>query len=274
MLLYASLITDIAHYYPEWIITRLREGFFDIERKRSVDRFNLKDNNLEKIIFWSRDPLPLVKRIDELLSFGYDFEIVYMISLYDKFYEPHIKEKHKIFTDIRKLSEIIGKNKVSLCYGPIFETYNTDIDWHIHQFDFLCKSLSSSIGKTYTCFNISDRCLHDPHLNISALSDYDKISVINKMNEISKKYGLILNEKPLIKNLKSDEIDVGIIDACPAGCLYCDGLSNPKSAKIKARSHISSSNTLIGKIEYSSRIREVILKKEHSKSENSPQLSF
>ena len=117
MILHASLISDIAHFYPTWTINRLKEGYFDKETDKGVDRYDFKKNKLEKIFFWSKDPLPLIKQYKDLKETRYDFEIISEISLYDKCYEPKIKSKYRIMEDMRKAHTLFGKDKISFCYG-------------------------------------------------------------------------------------------------------------------------------------------------------------
>ena len=122
MILHASLKTDIAQFYSSWILNRLKAGYIDIENGKFIDRYYFKKNNLEKIYFWSKDPQPLIKRISELISCEYDFEIITEMSFYDKCYEPKIKSKQKIFSFA--FYEFIDKLKRQISDKTVFSIIN------------------------------------------------------------------------------------------------------------------------------------------------------
>lgn len=268
MILHASLKTDIAQFYSSWILNRLKAGYIDIENGKFIDRYYFKKNNLEKIYFWSKDPQPLIKRISELISCEYDFEIITEMSFYDKCYEPKIKSKQRILNDIRKVSKIIGKDKISFCYGPVFTTFNCSDEWHFAQFKFLCEQLKDYINKIYITFEISENCLHAKNYNITKISRIKQIDFINEFKKIAQDNGLEFHLKPESTNLKKDEIDIGQMNACPACCMYCIGLTNKRTVKIKNEKHNSSSSLLIGNIDYDAKIKEIDLSETKTKENN------
>ena len=275
MIIHASLKTDIAQFYSDWIFTRLKEGFIDIPDEKNINRYNFDKNNLSKIYFWSKDPQPLLKRIKELLAIKYDFEIVTEISLYDKCYEPKIKSKQRIMEDIRKFSNLIGKDRISLCYGPIFTTYNCSEEWHLFQFEFLCKQLHNAINKIYISYEISPNCLNAVNYNIKKISSNQQDVLFEKFKNIAQTYNLELLKKPELTSLANDELDIGEMNTCPAACVYCVGMNNKRTIKIKHEKHCSYSSLLIGKLDYDAKIKDIILvKKEKNKIENSIESLF
>ena len=42
MIIHASLKTDIAQFYSDWIFTRLKEGFIDIPDEKNINRYNFR----------------------------------------------------------------------------------------------------------------------------------------------------------------------------------------------------------------------------------------
>lgn len=274
MILHASLISDIAHFYPTWIINRLKEGYFDKETDKGVDRYDFKKNKLEKVYFWSKDPLPLIKQYKDLKETRYNFELISEISLYDKCYEPKIKNKYRIMEDMRKANTLFGKDKIALCYGPVFTTYNSTKEWHIDQFKFLINELNTMINKIYIAFEVSTNCKYAYNYNIQKLSYFSQTELFDAFCEIANKYKIETFKKPETTNLSFDEIDVGEMNTCPANCVYCVGVNNKRTTIFKNERHETFSSLLVGKLPYEAKINEVNLYKKEKTKEKADSLSL
>lgn len=272
MKIHASLITDIPHFYLEWFLNRIKAGYVDIKREKFVERYDFQKNKIEKIFFWSRDISSLLRKYKELKELPYDFEVINEISLYDKCYEPEIKDKSRVLNDIRKASALFGKEKTSFSYGPIFITFNCNIEWHLAQFEFLCKTFKEHVNHVYIDFNTSESCARKNKYNISLLSDEDKASITLRMKDIAKEYGMTLLLKPDPSALPYDEIDLGVMNSCPSGCVYCKGVTNRRTAKINLKTHIPTSSLLLGKIEFDTKIKNVDIEKLNKKNRDTSSL--
>jgi hypothetical protein len=259
MIIHASLKTDIAQFYSDWIIKRLKEGFIDIPSEKQINRYDFAKNKLSKIYFWSKDPQSLFKHNIALKELKYDYEIITELSLYDKCYEPKIKSKQRIMEDIRKNSKFLGKDKVSFCYGPIFTTFNCPIEWHVFQFKFLCEQLHEYVNNVYISYEISNTCLNAKNYNIKKITQNDKQYLFKKFKEIADSFNLNLLVKPETTELTEEEIDIGEINTCPAACIYCVGINNKKTIKLKNEKHKPYSSLLIGDLDYDAKIKNIEL---------------
>lgn len=259
MILHASLQTDIAAFYSEWLIKTLKRGYVDIPATKGFNRYDFNLNNLQKVFIWSKNPEKMMKYKVDLKQLDYEFEIITQFTLYDKCYEPNIKSKAKILNNIRKLSDIFGRKRVSICYGPIFTTYNNPLEWHLSQIDFLLKELKGYIDHIYISYEISDECLMYTNYNIKAIPENQKKLFNEQVEELARKYKISVRYKPEMNSLEKDEIDLGEHNACPASCVYCIGGSNKKLAKIKLQRHRPDSSLLIGELPFNAKINNVIL---------------
>ena len=151
MIIHASLKTDITYFYMTWFCNRLKDGFFDIRINdtNTINRYKFSDNPIEKIYLHTKNPYKIIKNYNILKNYKYNYEVVTHLTMYDKFYETKISDKHKIFDYIRQIKSLIGKDNNSLCYGPIFKTITNDMNWHIAQFRFLCKILHKYISTNF-----------------------------------------------------------------------------------------------------------------------------
>lgn len=277
MIIHASLKTDVSYFYTQWLINRLKEGYFDIPATKpgEINRYDLKNNNIEKIYLHTRNPIKIIKNSQSFKILKYEYEVVTHISLYDKFYEPKIIDKYKIFDYVRKCETLFGKKNNSLCYGPIFKTINNDLEWHIAQFRFLCKILSKSIGTIYYNFNFNTICKNSTYFSAEELTQEEKKYLIIEFKKITDKYGLNLKKMQTEEEFKYDEIDIGEKDACPATCKHCPYISNGKTSIIKSNMHNPDSSLLIGNPNRSENITKIDFKsqkEEVNKLENTQEI--
>ena len=74
MILSASRRTDLPNYYSDWFLNRVREGFLDVRNPfnaRQISRISLSPEVVDCIVFWTKNPAPMLGRLRELES--YDF---------------------------------------------------------------------------------------------------------------------------------------------------------------------------------------------------------
>jgi hypothetical protein len=117
----ASRATDIPAFHSTWFMRRLNQGYCV-----RVNPFNRKQkscisfSNCKVIVFWSKNPEPLLPYLDEISARGIKYYFQYTLNDYEKEgLEPNVpKLGDRIETFIR-LSETIGKDKVIWRYDPV-----------------------------------------------------------------------------------------------------------------------------------------------------------
>jgi hypothetical protein len=72
MIISASRRTDIPAFRAAWFMRRVRAGYCEVaspfDRKR-IARISLAPDDIDAIVFWTRDPAPLLDSLDELDRF-------------------------------------------------------------------------------------------------------------------------------------------------------------------------------------------------------------
>lgn len=261
MILSVSRRTDIPAFYSEWFFNRLKEGFVYVRNPMNIHQVSkvmLLPEVVDCIVFWSKNPRPMLSRLDELKNYMYYFQ--YTINAYDKGMELSVPRKEGIINTFKELSDKIGPKRVIWRYDPILLTEKMDTDYHVKYFEEIAKRLE---GKTNTCVisfvdlykktqsNLKDTQAREPSQN-------EMVELATKMCQIAQEYGMVIQtcaeaielesvgikhgkciDSVLIEDLLGvklvvgkdpnqrkecgcvQSIDIGEYNTCAHGCKYC-----------------------------------------------------
>ena len=149
MILSVSRRTDIPAFYSDWFFNRIREGFVYVRNPMNIHKISkikLSPDVIDCIVFWSKNPCPMLSRLDELQPYMYYFQ--FTINPYDMKLEQNVPTKNGIIETFRVLSDKIGPERVIWRYDPIILTDSISMNYHVKYFEELAKRLQ---GYTYTC---------------------------------------------------------------------------------------------------------------------------
>lgn len=186
MILNVSGRCDVCAFYSKWFYSRLKAGYVDVRNPfnpHQISRILLNKENIECIVFCTKNPIPMLKRLNEI-----DIPYVFHITLtsYHNDIETDVPNKKEIIEAIRFLSNKIGKDKVIVRYDPILLSDRYTIEYHEKAFDSLLKQVS---GYIHTCV-IS---FVDMYKNTKENQKDMKLIHMNEgqMKEIGKRFGKI-----------------------------------------------------------------------------------
>lgn len=77
MIISASRRTDIPTYYSEWLFNRLKEEYVLVRNPMNIHQIgqiSLSPDVVDGIVFWTKNPLPMLHRLSELDKYNYYFE--------------------------------------------------------------------------------------------------------------------------------------------------------------------------------------------------------
>ncbi|OGV69131.1 MAG: hypothetical protein A2283_13160 [Lentisphaerae bacterium RIFOXYA12_FULL_48_11] len=144
MIISVSRRTDIPAFYAEWFINRVRAGYCTVPNPfndKQVSRIPLSPANVDVIVFWTRNPAPLMKYLPELDERGFRYYFLYTVMDNPRLLDPKVPpvaESIRIFTE---LSDQIGAEKVIWRYDPMVLSTHTGIDFHIEKFSTIASGL-------------------------------------------------------------------------------------------------------------------------------------
>lgn len=282
MILNVSGRCDVVAFFTPWFMKRLEEGFVDVRNPfypKLVNRIYFKDVDL--LVFCTKNPIPILDKIENI-----KIPLVFHITItpYKKDIEENIEDKSKIIEAVKKLSQIIGKDKIYIRYDPIFVSDKYTIDYHIKAFRKLCELLDGytkhviiSFMDDYKNVRKNKDCLNPKLMNEE---DYKKIGT--SFSEIAKSHGITcqtccedhnlveygfikkdcvdfnlaykLTGKTNFKKWKSRSchcvsmVDIGSYNCCYHLCKYCYANYSEEEVQKNMKNHDVSSSLLIGKI--------------------------
>jgi hypothetical protein len=144
MIISASRRTDIPAFYAEWMVRRLKEGYCTVPNPfnpNQVTRISLRPDEVDAIVFWTRNPRPLVPYLDELDSRGYRYYFQFTILGYPREIDPRSPAAASAVEAFCELAERLGPRRVIWRYDPIVFTGLTPPAFHRENFQRLAESL-------------------------------------------------------------------------------------------------------------------------------------
>ena len=305
MILSVSRRTDIPNYYSEWFFNRLKDGFLYVRNPMNfhqISEIKISPDVVDCIVFWTKNPLPMMERLDELEAYNYYFQ--FTLTGYGNDVERNLpNKKTSVIPIFQELSNKIGKEKVVWRYDPIFFSNRYNVQYHLKAFRSIAEALSGYTEKCVISFldiypknkkNIDNLLSYD--LSDSELREFAKeLSNIAKENHIKigscaekvdlDEYGIIHNsciDKELIEKIIGcklkinkdknqriecgcvESVEVGTYNTCKNGCVYCYANYSAKSVESNFQKYDPLSPLLCGHIEKDDRIstRKVVSLKE------------
>jgi len=145
MIISASRRTDIPAFYAKWFINRIRAGYCTVPNpfnKNQVSHISLKPEDVDVIVFWSRNPAPLIPHLEELDQRGYKYYFQFTLMNNPRFLDtksPPYTSSIKVF---QKLANYVSPDRVIWRYDPIVLSDATGIDFHIKTYKEIAALLS------------------------------------------------------------------------------------------------------------------------------------
>ena len=219
MIISASRRTDIPAFYAKWFINRIREGYVlnkNPFNANQVKKIALTPYQVDAIIFWTRNPKPLMQYLNELDEKGFNYYFQYTITGYPRELESHTPNPYKAIETFIELSNKIGKEKVIWRYDPIIFTKYTDFDEHIRLFDKISKALENKTDKVVISFA-------DPYKKITKkLAEIDYLDILeekNRLYELVKQISEIAKSRNIIVESCSEAIDLDYCNIRHGKCI-------------------------------------------------------
>lgn len=268
---------------------RIKQGYVCVVNpfnSKQISKVNIKPDVVDCIVFWSRNPKPLLNKLSELDDLNYKYYFQFTITPYHDDLEKNNPNKKEVIDTLINLSKIIGKRKVILRYDPILITDKYTLEFHKKAFTALCEKLHGHTEKIIISYldNYRKVSRNMKEINMQHLSSETIKSLSQSLVEIANNYQLpmetcaeeadleelgiahakcidgnliekiigyeIMNKNKLDAHRKACGcmkcIDIGQYDSCIHECLYCYANVNKEKARENFNLHDPDSPFLIG----------------------------
>lgn len=270
MILSVSRRTDIPNHYSDWFFHRLREGFACVRNPanpRQVSRISLSPDVVDCVVFWSKNPEPMLTRLSELNR--YPYYVQFTLNGYGSEIEPGLPNKQRLVDTFQRLSKTIGPDRVVWRYDPILLSPRYTPDYHASAFQEMAEQLrgytKTAVVSFLDLYPKIERSLEQRKIRVPEQNEVERlVAAISRIAEKNgmkvqacaeradlRPYGIARGsciDRRLIETLlgaplaaKKDKnqrkecgclesIDIGSYNTCLNGCLYCYASSSPNAA--------------------------------------------
>ena len=296
MIISCSRRTDIPAFYSDWFFNRICEGYVLVRNpmnSNQLSRVSLDPAVVDCIVFWTKNPAPMLDRFHLLQDYNYYFQ--FTLTPYGKDIEPNLPPKSQILDKFLKLSDKIGKKRIIWRYDPILLSQSGDIEYHIEHFEWLAKRLSGHTEKCIISFmdmyrhlqgNVAGLAIRPPDESemrvlaekIAKIASANNIKVETcaekaELADLGIQHGKCIDDRLISEltgmNLKIakdknqrelcgcvSSIDIGEYNTCSHLCSYCYANSSPKTVEKNLSLHNNKERLLIGEISEKQKITE------------------
>lgn len=149
----ASRATDIPAFYSEWLFKRLSEGYCTWTNPYNRQITYISFLKTKFIVFWSKNPAPLIPFLSILKKYGIDCYIQYTLNDYEDFeLEPGLPPLANRIDTFKRLVDILGYGSVIWRFDPLMLTKDINIDRLLANFENIAGQLNGYVGKMVFSF--------------------------------------------------------------------------------------------------------------------------
>ncbi|MBQ6679440.1 MAG: DUF1848 domain-containing protein [Lachnospiraceae bacterium] len=287
--------TDIPAFYAKWFSNRLKEGVVCVRNPydpKQVSRYRLDPAVVDVIGFCTKNPAPMFPYMDLLKDYGQYWFVT--LTGYGRDIEPNVPDKHRLLTDFRRLSDIVGIHAASWRYDPVFITERYTAEYHLRAFEQIAAALDGytetavisfidlypkvrrnfpevrevtkeqrlMLGRAFIEIAASHGMTVRPCAEGDELAAYGAdCSGCMKISDYEKAIGKKLNV-PKMKGARAEcacylSCDIGAYNTCKHLCRYCYANAEPEKVLAESRRHDPDSPFLVGNYEDGDRIHDV-----------------
>ena len=154
MIISASRRTDIPAWYAPWFVNRIHEGYVCVRNPMNphqVSRVSLDPSVVDCIVFWTKDPRPIIPLLDEFDAYPFYFQVT--LTGYGRDVEAALPDKRRVLLPaIKELAERVGKDRVIWRYDPILFNEKYTPEYHLHAVREIARELDGCTEKCVISF--------------------------------------------------------------------------------------------------------------------------
>ena len=306
MILNTGSRTDIPAYYSDWFYERVRAGEVLVRNPyypTQITRYRLDPAVVDALVFCTKNPLPMLERLPLLDAFTMFWFVT--ITPYGREIE-HVPDKNLIAEAFCRLSESVGRERVSFRYDPVFLNETYTVQHHVENFGELAEKLSGYTGQCVVSFIDLYEKTRRNFPDARSVGKEAQERLIAAFSEIAEKQHLQIhlcceNRSLVRQNVDADGClsqsvleraigcrlkvpqqkrargecscllgaDIGAYNTCGHECLYCYANYDSRTVRENRLQHDPRSPLLIGHVQSTDIVKDAI-----QRSWKDPQMSI
>lgn len=153
LIISASRATDIPAFYADWFFRRLEKGHVRWRNPFSGQDSYVSFGNTRFIVFWSKNPAPLLPYLPILKERGIGCYIQYTLNDYEaEGLEPNVPPLSQRIETFRRAVEALGRGAVVWRFDPLILTDKINIDTLIEKIAHIGNALTGYTEKLVFSF--------------------------------------------------------------------------------------------------------------------------
>jgi len=145
MIISASRRTDVPAFYAEWFINRIRAGYCTVPNpfnRRQISKVSLLPEDVEVIVFWTRNPKPIFPYLVELDERGFRYYFQYTLLGYPREIDTKGPTLEAAIATFQVLATRVGPERVIWRYDPIVFSQITGASYHCENYSRIAAALN------------------------------------------------------------------------------------------------------------------------------------
>ena len=261
--------TDTVQYFTPWLLRRFEEGYALSRNPMfpdKVTRYELTPDKVDCVVFCSKNYEPILKDLHKITD-RFNTYFFYTITAYGKDVEPGVPSIDDSIATLRKLSSLVGKERLVWRYDPVLLTDRYTIDVLMETFSRMAEEITPYVDRCVFSFVDMYDKLQFNMPELIPITEEDKVRIAEGLGRIASENGLTIRScgtdrdyseygigssacmtleaigkanNVVFRDLKHrgmrkechciESRDIGWYDTCLNGCKYCYANTNPKKA--------------------------------------------
>ncbi|HCY77659.1 MAG TPA: hypothetical protein DHV28_17240 [Ignavibacteriales bacterium] len=195
----ASRSTDIPAFYADWFVNRWEKGYVRWKNPFNGVYSYASFVNTRAVVFWSKNPKPMLKHIDYLNKNIKNYYFQYSLNDYEKEgYEGNVPPLKNRIETFKILSKEIGKDKVIWRFDPLLLTDTIDVGELLNRVKNIGEQLNEYTEKlvfSYADIKVYTKVannLKKEHIPYREFSPGDMVKFAEGLQELNKSWKLKL----------------------------------------------------------------------------------
>lgn len=263
MIISASRRTDVPALYAQWFMNRVAAGQVLVPNPmnpRQISRVILSPETVDCMVFWTKNPGPLMPHLAELDRRGYDYYFQFTLTGYGREMEPGLLSVEKRIKLFKALSSQVGRDRTVWRYDPILFTPEWTVTAHQRRFERLAACLKHCTDTCVVSFlTLYRKCRAAlDRLGVIEPATHQKRVLLDVLADTTSRHGMsletcaqpreilpdrvtptrciddrrisLIKHQPLKGTRDSGQrrdcrcvqsVDIGMYRTCTHGCVYC-----------------------------------------------------